>query len=134
MVAPVRRSGAPRVLVVDDDDLVREIVVAVLRGTGLDVESTRNGAEAIERVAEGRNGFDLLLMDVQMPVMDGWSTIAELRARGCNTPVLMMSGHATEAEAIERGAEALLTKPFDHALLVDAVTRWAVRPEDRAAG
>ena len=134
MVAPFRRAGAPRVLVVDDDDLVREVVVAVLRGTGHDVESARNGAEAVERVADHSNGFDLVLMDVQMPVMDGWSTIAELRARGCNTPLLMMSGHATEAEAIQHGAQALLPKPFDHALLVEAEARWAVRSEDRAAG
>ena len=133
VVAPLRRSAAPCVLVVDDDDLVREVVVAVLRGTGHDVESARNGAEALDRVAQ-HDRFHLVLLDVQMPVMDGWSTITELRARGYTTPVVMMSGHATEDEALRYGAEALLQKPFDHARLVDAVARWAKPALDAAAG
>ena len=134
MVAPLRRStAAPCVLVVDDDDLVREVVIAVLRGTGHEVESARNGAEALDRVAQ-HPPFHLVLLDVQMPVMDGWSTISELRARGYLTPVVMMSGHANEDEVLKHGAKALLPKPFDHARLVDAVSRWASPALDAAAG
>lgn len=128
-----RRPTAPRVLVVDDDDLVREVVVAVLRGAGHEVESARNGAEALERVA-GPEAFHLILLDVRMPVLDGWSTIRELRARGCSTPVVMMSGHAVESDALQSGAAALLAKPFDHTRLVDAVARWATPRFDAAAG
>lgn len=134
MVSPFRRQAvASRVLVVDDDDLVREVVVAVLRGAGHDVASARNGAEAVELVAASAP-FHLLLLDVQMPVMDGWATITELRARGCLTPVVMMSGHATTEDALHYGAEALLSKPFDHGRLVEAVARWATPSFDAAAG
>lgn len=133
MATPLRRSAVPRVLVVDDDDLVREVVAAVLSGTGYEVEPARNGAEALDLVAE-RGPFHLILLDVQMPVLDGWSTIEGLRARGCDTPIVMMSGHATESEALWGGAEALLAKPFDHARLVDAVSRWATPTFDVAAG
>lgn len=129
----VGHTSVPRVLVVDDDDLVREVVTAVLRGTGHEVESARNGAEALDRVA-GRQGFHLILLDVQMPVLDGWSTIRELRERGCRTPVVMMSGHAVESDVLRCGAEALLAKPFDHARLVDAVAQWAQPRFDAAAG
>lgn len=134
MVTPFRRQTVTsRVLVVDDDDLVREVVVAVLRGTGHEVESARNGAEAIEVVAASAP-FHLVLLDVQMPVMDGWNTIQELRARGCTTPVVMMSGHATEEDALRHGAEALLSKPFDHGRLMEAVARWAIPSFDAAVG
>ncbi len=133
-MAAQRRSIAPSILVVDDDDLVREVVVAVLRGTGHEVAAARNGAEAIERVASAAEPFHLVLLDVQMPVMDGWSTIRELRSRGCATPVVMMSGQATEAEAVGHGAVALLAKPFDHYRLVETVSRWAQPEQDIAAG
>lgn len=133
MAISVGRTSVPRILVVDDDDLVREVVTAVLRGNGHEVESARNGAEALECLAE-RPAFHLILLDVQMPVLDGWGTIRELRERGCSTPVVMMSGHAIESEALRCGAEALLAKPFDHARLVDAVTRWARPRFDAAAG
>ena len=113
--------------------LVREVVVAVLRGTGHEVESARNGAEALDRVAQ-HSSFDLVLLDVQMPVMDGWSTISELRARGYLTPVVMMSGRANEDEVLQHGAKALLPKPFDHAGLVDVVSRWASPTLDAATG
>lgn len=69
-----------------------------------------------------------------MPVLDGWSTIVELRTSGCDTPVVMMSGHATESEALRAGAAALLTKPFDHADLTNIVARWANPLRDAAAG
>lgn len=128
-----RRSAVPRVLVVDDDELVRVVVVAVLKEAGYDVESARNGEEALQVIA-GRTPFHMVLLDVQMPVLDGWAMIRELRARGDATPVVMMSAHATESEAIKGGAKALLAKPFDRALLVDTVSRWAAPALDAAAG
>ena len=133
MATPTRHTAVPRILVVDDDKLVREVVVAVLRGRGYEVEFAGNGAEALDRVAE-HEAFHLILLDVQMPVLDGWSTIRELRARGCNAPIVMMSGHATEAEALRNGVQALIAKPFDQALLVDVVSRWATPMRDAAAG
>lgn len=131
MTPSIQQSSA-RVLVADDDDLVREVVAAVLRGEGYEVRTARNGAEALE---EARGGpLHLVLLDVQMPGMDGWTVLSRLRERGCTAPVIMMSGYATEAEALHRGAEAFLGKPFDHARLVAAVERWATPAFGSAAG
>lgn len=97
------------------------------------MEAVRNGAEALELV-EQHDTFHLILLDVQIPVLDGWFTIVELRASDCDTPVVMMSGHATEFEALRASATALLPQPFDHADLANIVARWAVLLRDAAAG
>ncbi len=109
---------------VDDDDLVRGVLVAVLRAAGHTVEYARDGREALDLVAQ-HEAFDLILMDLTMPVLDGWSTVQKLRAGGIGTPIVIMSGHTTRAEALRSGADAFLAKPFDRVGLVDAVERWA---------
>lgn len=120
------RRATFRILVVDDDDLVREMLIGLLRHSGHEVDSARNGAEAVECVARCEE-FNLILLDVQMPVLDGWATIRELHARGCRTPIVVMSGHATESEVPPGRVAGFLTKPFDHAHLVDVVEHLAMR-------
>ncbi|TAJ18368.1 MAG: response regulator [Dehalococcoidia bacterium] len=126
-----QHRSAMRILVVDDDDLVRMVITAVLRNAGHDVESVQNGTEALAQVAETE--FELILLDVQMPIMDGWSTIAALRGLGCRAPVVMMSGHATELDALAHGASAFISKPFDSARLIDVVSRWGAGTQGSAA-
>ena len=70
---------------VDDDDLVRGVLVAVLRAAGHTVEYARDGREALDLVAQ-HEAFDLILMDLTMPVLDGWSTVQKLRAGGIGRP------------------------------------------------
>jgi len=131
-VASATRHPGGLLLVVDDDDLVREVVATVLRSEGFEVRTAGSGAAALEAIRS--EAFHLVLMDVQMPGMDGWTALATLRERGCDTPVVMMSGYATEAEALHRGAAGFLSKPFDHARLVEAVSRWATPAFGAAAG
>jgi DNA-binding response OmpR family regulator len=117
----------PRLLVADDDDAVREVLVLLLEMQGFEVHAVTNGHEACVAARERRP--DLLLLDVMMPVLDGWSALRELKADPATStiPVLLVSAlgaRADERSAAEFGAAGYVTKPFrSHELLarVDAL-------------
>ena len=117
------------VLVVDDGDENRELVRLVLEGAGLRVVEAANGAEALERVAADRPV--LVLMDVQMPVMDGYAATRQLRQDGCTLPILALTAHAMkgfEREIEGSGFSGFLTKPVDiDALLAELGQRLGGR-------
>ena len=119
------------VLVVDDDAEIRETVLAVLRDEGCAVAAAADGREALEQIAASPPR--VLLLDMRMPVLDGWGVAAELRARGIVVPTVVMTA-ATDARAwaAEIGAQAYLAKPFDLDRLVDTVTRFAPCPPPAA--
>jgi CheY-like chemotaxis protein/HPt (histidine-containing phosphotransfer) domain-containing protein len=103
-----------RVLVVDDGAENRELVRLVLEGAGLLVSEAENGAVALERVAT--EAYALVLMDVQMPVMDGFTATRLMRERGHTLPVLALTANAMkgfEAEIEAAGFSGFLTKPVD---------------------
>jgi DNA-binding response OmpR family regulator len=110
------------VLVVDDDPGIREIVALVLDGEGYAVLTADNGAEALRVVAQRQPGC--LLLDMRMPVLDGWGVARELKARGSAVPIVVMTA-ATDARAwaAEIGAAAYLAKPFDLDRLLATVDR-----------
>ena len=113
---------ASRVLVVDDGAETRELVTLVLTEQGLWMEEAQNGQEALDKVAAG--GFDLILMDVNMPVMDGFTAVKALRARGVATPVVAFSANAMkgfEEEVLAAGFTSCLSKPVDIDLLIGCV-------------
>ena len=102
------------VLVVDDGAENRELVRLVLEATGLHVSEAEHGAAALEHMA--REGADLVLMDVQMPVMDGYTATRLLRERGYGVPVLALTANAMkgfEREIEAAGFSGFLTKPVD---------------------
>ncbi len=105
---------AATVLVVDDGAENRELVRLVLEAAGLQVRQAENGALALDAVAAG--GIDLVLMDLQMPVMDGFTATRTLRQRGVTVPVLALTANAMkgfEREIDEAGFSGFLTKPVD---------------------
>jgi len=117
-----------RVLLADDEVVFAESLAKVLRKRGLLVELAHDGAAALAAVAQQE--FDVIVLDVRMPVSDGISTLRGIRTRDRLTPVLMLSGHADlgrTAEALQAGATDFLLKPCDlellHAALVDAAER-----------
>jgi CheY-like chemotaxis protein len=123
-VAPSARWRIPasRVLVVDDGAETRELVSLVLTEQGLWVEEAENGQQALDKVAAG--GFDLILMDVNMPVMDGFTAVKSLRASGVATPVVAFSANAMkgyEEEVLAAGFTSCLSKPVDIDLLIGCV-------------
>ena len=114
-------SNAPRVLLVDDTPANLIALVAVLRPIGAELVEARTGPEAIELVA--RNWFTAILIDVQMPGMDGFETAVRIRAteRGREVPILFLTAiHRDEAYAHRGyglGAADYITKPFDGAVV-----------------
>ncbi len=125
-------SPKPKVLVVDDGTENRELVRLVLIDAGIDVIEAENGAIALEQVAA--HSPDLVLMDIQMPVMDGHTATQELRKRGLTLPVLALTANAMkgfEREIESGGFTGHLTKPIDidHMLATLAVYLGGERSE-----
>ncbi len=118
-------ASAPRVLVVDDSSLVRLYYRDVLKKSGFDVDQAMNGLEAMERVLA--QPFDLLIVDVNMPKMDGFSFLRELRrskSEAAALPALIISTEAGREDAEEAravGANFYLVKPVSEADLRDHV-------------
>ncbi len=118
----------PRVLVAEDTELTRDLVVAMLEALEARPVTATNGAEAlsaIEHAAAEGDPIDLVLMDMQMPVVDGYTATRRLRALGVRTPVVACTAHASlEDEAVCRaaGCDGFMSKPLDVATL-EAVLR-----------
>jgi CheY-like chemotaxis protein/HPt (histidine-containing phosphotransfer) domain-containing protein len=111
-----------RVLVVDDGVENRELVHVLLEQVGLVVLDAENGAVALDRVAAG--GCDLVLMDMQMPVMDGVTATRTLRERGCTLPILALTANVMkgyEHQLADAGFTGALTKPIDVDALLEAL-------------
>jgi two-component system, chemotaxis family, chemotaxis protein CheY len=116
-------DGAP-VLVVDDDAAIRDAVRDVLESEGIAVETAANGADALEQVSRHRPR--LVLLDMRMPVLDGWGFASALRDRGLTLPVVVMTAAADASRwAEEIGAIGVVAKPFGVAELVNAVRRFS---------
>ena len=102
-----------RILIVDDDGPVRAVLADVLRASGYNVTIARSGFEALEICSA--IAPDLILLDVNMPAMDGWATLEQLRLARPAARVLMMSGDDHSAKAAARGATAFIGKPYGRA-------------------
>ncbi|AKU97113.1 response regulator [Labilithrix luteola] len=123
-------SGArPKVLIVDDDADLRELMRMILATEDLDVVDASNGAEALEAVVEHRPA--LVLLDMTMPVMDGWGFARNLASTGVPRPriVVVTAAESAAQRAREVSADAWLAKPFEVDELVKCVRRFATRSE-----
>lgn len=104
-----------RILLADDDITSRDLVVRALEMDAHHVEAVSNGADALARLGQGAEGFDLLISDVQMPVLDGIELARKVAALLPDLPILLMSGFVVEEEAMKStGARiaGLISKPF----------------------
>jgi signal transduction histidine kinase/CheY-like chemotaxis protein len=124
-----------RVLVVDDIAINREIVLELLSDTGLLLECAANGQEAEDYFKESAIGyFDLILMDMQMPVMDGCSATRRIRALerpDANVPIIAMTANVMREEidqVLEAGMNAHLGKPIDLSALYRVLQEWLAPP------
>ncbi|MGH3495673.1 MAG: response regulator transcription factor, partial [Sciscionella sp.] len=128
----------PKVLVVDDDRTVREVVVSYLRAAGHEVVEAADGEAALSTVAAARP--DLVVLDLMLPGIDGLEVCRALR-RGGDVPIVMLTALGSESDRVvglELGADDYVTKPFsprELALRVDSVLRRATvdaTPADHA--
>ena len=109
-----------RILVVDDEDALRTVLSSELEGEGYHVRSAADGQEAINIL--GGQEFDLILLDIKMPNVDGFEVLKFGKDRQPKTKVVMLTGFADLKNAIESkklGAEDFVSKPYD---LVDLLT------------
>ncbi len=109
----VRTDEPPRVLVVDDEASIRELLSKTLALAEYSVDTARDGRAAIERLRLGH--YDLLIADLKMPGVDGLSLIREAKRLKADLPVIIITGFSTESSAIEAvnlGVAGYLTKPF----------------------
>lgn len=102
------------VLIVDDDAAVLNMLTKVIRSNGLGAACADSGERALEMLSE--RTFDLILMDVNMGGMDGFSAVETLRSRGITTPVIIVSGRKEDFDTLyglDIGADDYITKPFN---------------------
>lgn len=137
---PEPRAAAPgaplagtRILLVEDNDINREFAVELLRGEGIVVDEAVNGQEAVERVQGKR--YDAVLMDIQMPVMDGLEAARRIRRLGnapggdryATLPIIAMTALAMASDvraSQDAGMNDHVTKPIDPDFLLATISRW----------
>ncbi len=134
---PADLSGAGRILVVEDEDAVRGFVVAALEDCGYEVTATADGEEALEALGADADGFDLIISDVMMPVIDGPTLIARARAEfDLKAKVIFMSAYAETAvrEQLDGITGAgYIQKPFTLKGLAAKVKESLAAPDSLAA-
>jgi excisionase family DNA binding protein len=111
--SPAPAGGRPRVLVVDDEASIRDLLSKTLALAEYDVDLAPDGRTALDRLRI--MPYDLLITDLKMPGVDGLSVIREARRLKTDLPVVIITGYSTEASAIEAvnlGVSGYLTKPF----------------------
>ena len=115
-------ANALRILVADDEDRIRKLVGDFLSRSGYEIIEAEDGGEAL-RLATTEPVPDLIILDVMMPVLDGWTVLSEIRRQN-NVPVILLTAKGTENDQLggfRLGADDYITKPFSPSLLVARV-------------
>ena len=121
---------APRILVLDDEPVVRELMVEILQTAGYEAVGTGHAPDALTQIAEPHLG--LIVSDIVMPGLSGFELLEAVRAQRPSLPVILVTGAGTQgnlSEALAQGAAGFVTKPFSHAELIAAVEKVLDRSE-----
>lgn len=130
VAVPALYPLAGHVLVVDDNQINRDVAAGVLKRLGLAVTTAGNGQEAVDLLASG--SFDLVLMDMQMPRLDGLAATRILRANGCRVPIIGLTANAFDSDrqaCLEAGMNGYLAKPATTDKLLDVLARYLPHTE-----
>ncbi|HEV58016.1 MAG TPA: DUF3365 domain-containing protein [Phycisphaerales bacterium] len=130
---PARRRFTGRVLVVEDNVANQTLARLLLERVGLEVELAGNGQEGVDKTSG--SSFDLVLMDMQMPLMNGYAATTELRRRGLTVPIIAVTAHALKDDrnkCLQAGCTAYLPKPLTAKMLYDLIEQY-LSPEEACA-
>ncbi|MGD9151494.1 MAG: response regulator, partial [Desulfobacterales bacterium] len=122
-----------RVLLVEDNEINQQVAMEILQGAGLNVTIANNGQEGVD--AARTNPYDVILMDIQMPVMDGLTATREIRKdnRFKELPIIAMTAHAMagdEDKSLQAGMNGHVTKPIDPDQLFSTLQKW-IKPDEK---
>jgi two-component system sensor histidine kinase/response regulator len=124
---------ALRILLADDNEINRKLMAKLLTRKGFPIDTVENGVQAIEAYKSGE--YNLILMDVQMPEMDGMEAtqkIREIEPPGERIPIIAMTAHALQGDrerCIDAGMDDYLSKPIDPDEVFDTLNKWAAKPD-----
>jgi two-component system sensor histidine kinase/response regulator len=129
------RTGRPeRILLVEDNPVNRRLASLILTKAGYEVEVAENGAEAVERLEADPERFSVILMDIQMPVLDGLEATRAIRKRGLTAvPVVAMTARAMSGDrqtCLEAGMNDYITKPIRKEAVLEVLERYTHRKEE----
>ena len=132
--APPRARLNCRVLLAEDGLDNQRLIVFLLEKAGAEVTVAENGQAAVDRIHAIRQEglpLDLIFMDIQMPILDGYEATRKLRAEGCTTPIVALTAHAMAGDrqkCLDAGCDDYLTKPVTAATLIDMVAKHLPQP------
>jgi CheY-like chemotaxis protein/HPt (histidine-containing phosphotransfer) domain-containing protein len=125
--APLEREFDTRVLLAEDNEANQMVASEILSRLGIELDIAGNGREALEMVTGARDRYAAVLMDMQMPEMDGLAATRALRERGYDLPILAMTANAMKADidaCLAAGMNDHITKPIERKALVQTLRRW----------
>src|ERR1019366_70143 len=121
-----------KILVVDDEQTIRESLAKILRAEGYEIVLAENGQEAIEKLVQ--ESFNLLLLDLGLPVKDGWATLRWLNQVNPVFPVIVITGRWKQGELAEAaGVDVLMEKPLDVPKLLQNILELLQEPAEARA-
>jgi two-component system response regulator AtoC len=119
-----------RVLVIEDEESIREYMCFILKNGGFSVFEAKNGTEGLDYFS--KNGFDLVVTDMVMPDKDGHEIMKSIRSLNPKIPMVAISGALSYKELLigagRSGADAVIQKPFTESEFLDAIKRCKVKP------
>ncbi|MCX6067349.1 MAG: response regulator, partial [Chloroflexi bacterium] len=137
-LAGLEKLCGARVLLVEDNEINQIVALDLLQGMGLQVTLANNGEQALDLVK--KEHFDVVLMDIQMPGMDGYQATAQIRltpqANAAQLPIIAMTANAMESDrqkALEAGMNDYVSKPVDVTQLANVLIHWVNSPAEKAA-
>lgn len=122
-IAPTKR-----LLLAEDNLINQKVMLMILNGLGFSkVDTATNGAEAVQLTKQNHLIYDLILMDINMPVMDGIGATVEIRRSGYKIPIVAMTANALKGDAdiyLAKGMNDYISKPVDRQLLASVFLKW----------